>query len=150
MKQLFVLAALFVSSLALAQPGPMHRGPMGPGGQGRLIERLNLTSDQEKQVGTLSAILEKKQIALRAKIMAMRVDLRSLYGAENPSKSDIQALQSQMHALRGEVQANRTDFWFEVNKILTPEQRKDWRHALGLMPAKRPMGHGRGNRHLGM
>ena len=153
MKHAFLLASLICASLAVAQPGPMHRGPMGQGGRELLAERLNLTDDQAKQFETLTSALEKKQIAIRSKIMSLRVDLRGLMREENPSKADIQGVQGQIGTLRAELQANRTDFWFDVNKILTPDQRKDWKHRLGAGPAegrRPPMGRGRWNRHLGM
>jgi Spy/CpxP family protein refolding chaperone len=149
MKYILLLASLFIASLGVAQP--MHHGRTGPGRE-RMIDKLDLKADQAKQVETLTSALEKKQIAVRSKILALRVDLRGLMGEENPSKTDIQTLQGQINALRGELQANRTDFWFDVNKILTPDQRKEWKHRLWAAPAegKRKPPMGRWNRHLGM
>ena len=152
MNHMLLLTSLIFSSLAFAQPGPMRHGLMGPGGRERLIERLDLTADQAKQFETLSAAVEKKAIAVRSNIMALRVDLRGLIREENPVKADIQSVQGKINTLRGELQANRTNFWFDVNKILIPEQRKGWKHALSEAPADRskPIGRGRWNRHLGM
>jgi len=110
------------------QQHAMRGSETRPGRMGR----LKLTDDQQKQFATLSSALEKKNIALRSTIMSKRVDLRDLLRDDNPSKEKIEAVQNEIGKLESELKTNRTDFWFDVNTILTPEQKKIWKHELAM------------------
>ncbi len=138
MKSIFFAALLSLSTLAYGQRGPMHRHHPGFGHRDRIVERLKLTDDQRKQFDKISSALARKQIALRAKIISMRVDMRDLVREDPPSKTKIETLEKDMNRLEGDIKANRTDFWFDVNTILTPEQKQEWKAALAS-PARRPM-----------
>ena len=140
MKQFLYICVMLLATVAWSQekgPEAKHKGgqqhTMGgretqPGMRGR----LKLTDDQRKQFETLSSALEKKTIALRSTIMSKRVDLRDLFRDENPNKEKIEAVQNEIGKLELEMKINRTDFWFDVNNILTPEQKKIWKHELAM------------------
>lgn len=108
------------------------------------MDQLKLTDDQKSEFQTLQSTMMKKQIALRADIQTKRVELRDLIGADLPEQQKIEAKQKEISALRGDQAVNRTDFWFAVNKILTPEQQKIWkRHARMAFAEGNEMRHGR-------
>jgi Spy/CpxP family protein refolding chaperone len=129
-----LLIALFlvaVTSLAMAQPRGMGRQEMVPDEKpgARMIERLKLTNDQQTQFDKLTSSLLKKQIALRSKIETARVELHDLMREEAPDQQKIITKQREINTLQGDIKSNRTGFWFDVNTILTPEQRKEWKQS---------------------
>jgi protein CpxP len=134
MKNLLVLLILF-TTVAMAQPRKM--GEASPI-RGRLMEKLNLTDDQRKQVDKLHSDLQKKQITLRARIQSARVDVRDAFREDKPDRGKIESKLSDITKAQGEMKTNHVAFWFDVNKILTPEQQKIWKQAPKMLQ------HGRG------
>jgi len=123
----YVILVLLAVSVAAAQPGPFGGG-RGFDGKGicAMEQKLDLSADQQKQFETFRSDMQKKQIDLSAKIKTLRVEIRDLYGNENPDQKAIESKMSEISRLQNEMKLNHTDFWFSVNKILTPEQKKIW------------------------
>lgn len=128
MKNILLLFLLF-STVAWAQPREKREGHVG----GRMMEKLNLTDDQRKQVGKLHSDLQKKQIALRSKVQTLRVDVRDSFREEKPDRGKIELKLTEITKLQGEMKTNHVAFWFDVNKALTPEQQKIWKEAPMMM-----------------
>ena len=103
----------------------------------RIVEKLNLSKDQQKQFDKLTSDLQKKQIALRSKIQTARVELHSLMQEDSPDRARVEAEQNEISKLQGELKLNHTGFWFDVNKILTPEQQKEWKEHMRMIMAKK-------------
>jgi Spy/CpxP family protein refolding chaperone len=135
---IIALLVLFVS-FASAQQGMRGKahGRAG-GGDGGVVHKLKLTDDQQKQFDKLSSDLEKTQIALRSKIQTANVELHDLMKEDSPDRAKFLAKQAEINKLEGELKQNRTGFWFDVNKILTPEQQKDWKKHLKMQMSERP------------
>ncbi len=132
-----ILAFLLVASTVLwAQPrgfGGGYEGHMFA--KDRPMEKLNLTGDQQKQFDKLKSGMEKKQIDLRAKVQQMHLELRDLYTEDSPNKTAIESKMSEISKLQNDMKMNHVDFWFAVNKILTPEQQKIWKeHRMNMGP----------------
>ncbi len=129
MKSVLVALVLLVSTVAFAQPDQPKSHDRGPGRhpQARLMERLKLTPEQEKNIHALRTDMQKKQIDLRAKIQKDRIDLANLMRQDQPEKATIESKQKEINSLQGEAKLNRTDFWFAVNSMLTPDQQKEWK-----------------------
>ncbi len=139
MKTVVLILMAFTTVLAFGQHpwrGDDGTAPIGR----RAMKQLNLTEDQQKQVEQMSADLVKAQIGIRAKIRTAEVDLHSLFNQDSPDKAKIVAKQKEIHQFMSDIAVNRTDFWFDVNKILNPDQQKTWKR-MGLM-AERGRGHG--------
>lgn len=139
MKVLILVLTILASAMAFGQPpsrGDDQAAPLG----GRLMKRLNLTDEQQSQVERMAADFRKAQIAIRAKINTAEVDLHTLFNQEAPDKAAIEAKQKEIHQFMADLAVNRTDFWFDVNKILKPDQQKTWK-KFGLM-AERGRAHG--------
>ena len=151
MKYVSIALLLFVVSFASAQPRMRWGGHMPQGGgRERIAEKLNLTEDEQKQFDKLSSDLEKKQIALRSRIQTARVELRDLIRSDSPDQAKIEAKQSEISKLETDLKLNRTGFWFDVNKILTPEQQKEWKKVLEMpMPGMRGENGWRGKNSFG-
>lgn len=135
---IIALLVLFVS-FASSQPGMRGKthGRSG-GGDGGVVQKLKLTDDQKKQFDKLSSDLEKTQIAVRSKIQTAHVELHDLMKEDAPDRAKFLAKQAEINKLEGELEQNRTGFWFDVNKILTPEQQKDWKKQLNMQMSERP------------
>ncbi|HUL45319.1 MAG TPA: periplasmic heavy metal sensor [Bacteroidota bacterium] len=138
MKYIVFIWLMLLTSIAWSQdkePAEKHKSGQQHEMRGRpgvpgIAGRLKLTDEQRKKFESLSSALEKKNIAIRSSVMSKRVDLRDLFRDENPSKEKIEAVQNEIGKLELDLKTNRTDFWFDVNSILTPDQQKIWRHEL--------------------
>ena len=105
-------------------------------------EQLKLTDEQERKIQGLRADFEKKQIATRAQIQALRVDLRQLFAAEAPDRAKIEGTMGGIEKLNGELRVARVGHWFDIYALLTADQRKIWKE-------RRPgMGMEMGGRHM--
>lgn len=137
MKKLMLLFILFTTA-ALAQPRKMSLEPPMRGM--RIIEQLDLNEDQRKQVDKLHSDLEKKQIALRAKIQSARVDVRDAFREDKPDRGKIESKLNEITKAQGEMRTNHVAFWFDVYKILSPEQQKIWKQVPMMMKQGRGEG----------
>lgn len=124
----YLMVVLLVTSFAWAQPGPFD-GDRGMEGQGicKMEAGLDLNADQQKKVEAFRSDMQKKQIDLMAKVKILHVELRDLYNNENPDQKTIESKMIEISKLQNDIQLNRTNFWFAVNKILTAEQQKTWK-----------------------
>ena len=130
MKHLILFFLLF-STVAWAQPRRMGDGPRMRG-MG-MMQDLKLADDQRQQVDKFHSDLQKKQIALHAKIQALQVDLRDGFRDDKPDRAKIESKINDITKLQGEMKTNHLAFWFDVNKILTPEQQKVWKEKPMMM-----------------
>ncbi|HEY4613307.1 MAG TPA: periplasmic heavy metal sensor, partial [Bacteroidota bacterium] len=88
-KQIFltVFLVLFVSATAVAQRGP---GGMDNPLRQELRQRLNLSDDQQNQIGKLRTEFQKQQVAQRSKLQTAQIELRELMRGDTPDKSAIE------------------------------------------------------------
>jgi Spy/CpxP family protein refolding chaperone len=120
-------AAFIVSAQAIAQDrGPMQR-------QGRMMERLNLTEQQQKQFDALASDFRKQAVDRRAEIAKARIELMDLLKADTPDQKKISSQITNIANLEAAAKEQALDHWFQVNKILTPEQQKIWKRGLVTM-----------------
>jgi len=99
-----------------------------------LIERLKLTPEQQKQMEKMKFDLDKRQVQTRAKMETAAVELKELLSADNPDREAIEKKVDEVAKYRVEMEKNKIEQWFTVNKILTPEQQKVWREVLKHPP----------------
>lgn len=134
MKRL-ILFIMLATSMTVAQPqwddddSPPFRG------KGAICEKLDLSSDQQKQFDKMQSDMQKKQIDIRSKIQSLRIDIKDIFKEDNPDKGKIESKMNEITKLQGEMKKNHLDFWFGVNKILKPEQQKIWKEHRMMMGA---------------
>lgn len=129
-KSLMLFAALFlVVSLSFAQEKPDSE--RGPGRRG-MMGKLNLTEDQQTKIGTYRLELQKKQIALRAKIQTARIELKEILNAEKIDKASIEKKLSEISKLEIDQKMNFINHWEQVNQMLNPEQKGIWKKTLRM------------------
>lgn len=143
-----LLAAVFGFTSLWAQPTPAAKGAPGDSRQkqqrefkpGSRLDNLNLTDKQKDEMQKLRSTFEKKNIAERAKIDALRVDLREAVMTENPDKGTIEKLVQNIADLEAQQKLARIEHLFEVRAILTPEQQKQFKLDLRELggPGGRP------------
>ncbi len=91
---------------------------------------LRLTDQQRSQVQKIRFDLTQKQIDIRAQLAHDRVDYAELAAANAPDEGAMDAKVQDIAKLKGELHSNMLGAWFEVNKVLTPEQQKIWKKVL--------------------
>lgn len=150
-----LVAVLFVGALIAAPlvaqapdnqaQDPQEEPMFGPGhGHGqRMMDDLNLTTEQKDKLHDAMVAHQKEMIPLRADLKVAKIELREMIrGTE--SKSAIDAKVDAIGKLRTQIEKKRIDNQLAMRSILTPEQLKKWDArpgAFGRGPGK--MGHGR-------
>ena len=133
MKTKLVAAAisfLLVSGAAFAQPMTKRPQQMPMLNRAEMLKQLKLTDDQKSQIQKLRFDMMQKQIDLRAQLAHSRLDYEQLASADNPDQDAISSKIDQIDKAKVAMQKNKLAFWFDVNKVLTPDQQKVWKKVL--------------------
>ncbi len=150
-----ILAAVLAASTALAQgPGRGGRGghgPMfGPGAGDELppmmVERLDLSEDQQAAIAEIRAKARAEGIELRKEMLRLRNELQGEMLKDEPSEKTLVDLTERMGELRTRMQVQRVKTRLAVRQQLTPEQRD----RMLMMGAGRHGAFGPGGRGPGM
>jgi Spy/CpxP family protein refolding chaperone len=138
MKKFLMLGAItllaFSFSIAQNRVPPGQRG--GANGV-QLLRQLKLTDQQRKDIQDLRFDLQKKMIEQQAKVKTARLELAELFKADTPDKAAIENKAAEVSQLQSQQRILALDHWFAVNKLLTPDQQKVWKRALGHFVAQR-------------
>lgn len=115
--------------LTFDQAGMDEELPEAPDPQ-PLLGRLNLNDQQKKQIEQMRFDMQKQLVGVRAKMQMARLDLHQLLAVDNPDKAAIEAKMGEISQIALQVHSTRLNQWFEVNKILNPDQQKVWKEML--------------------
>ncbi len=130
----FIFSAIFLFGIAVGQetrkPEPM---PFGRG----VMQKLNLTDSQKKDVEKLNSDFAKQRVDQQAKIKTATIDLHQLMKADQPDKAAIEKKIAEISDLQAKNRMLSVDHWFAVNKLLTPDQQKIWKETLNNPPRGR-------------
>jgi Spy/CpxP family protein refolding chaperone len=134
MKRMMVVVVVLMTGVALvwAQPA-RQKGP-----EGRMLQKMNLTEEQQDQVADLRLEMAKKQIDLNSKEATARVELRQLLREEKMDRAAIEKKTKEIAGYAVDEKMMKLDHWSTVNKLLTPEQQKTWKHVLLRASAQQP------------
>lgn len=137
----FTVIAVLMGLLLASQVFAWGPGPGKKSGycRGVVLEELNVTEDQRTKLEVLQSQHFKAVRPLREKIHDKSAELRKLWLQVDPDKNEIMAKQKEVRALRNQLEDNKTVYRFEVNKILTPEQKEKlatcgWNKKSGFGP----------------
>jgi len=122
-----VLCMLFVVPVAFSQG---RKGPDGGPSRGRTLEQLNLSDSQKKDVEKLNTDFAKQRVEQQAKIKLAAIDLHSLMKVDSPDKAAIEKKIGEISDLQAQNRILGVEHWFSVNKLLSPDQQKSWKHML--------------------
>jgi Spy/CpxP family protein refolding chaperone len=131
MKMKKILGILVAAMVMFASQSYAERGEMDA--IHRYMGKLKLSDQQTKDVQQIGFALAKQAIAQRAKIATARVELMQLFKADAPDQSAIEKKIGEISALSVELKTMKVRSWFDVNKLLTPEQQKTWKKALAYL-----------------
>ena len=102
----------------------MHQPIQGKGMRNinRVMQQLNLSLQQQKQIKTL--IQQKKQVLrpLRAKMYQLKQAIRQLDSSNPNYKQQITVLMDKKSKLIHQIQINKEEIRMKIKAILTPEQ----------------------------
>jgi Spy/CpxP family protein refolding chaperone len=133
-----ILAAILIASMAVIanaqdQPSdPPEKKPMEHMRTEREnpMGRMKLTDDQKKQLKEIRYNTDKKAIELRSQLAVSKLELGRLLTSDAPDQDAIEKKIKEVSANESALHVNKLNGWFEANKILTPEQQKEWRKVL--------------------
>jgi len=109
-------------------PG-MMRG-YGPGygrGFGGPLAALNLTDEQQEKIFAIQEQQRTKNFGTMTKLRSETFKLQRMVNAENADTKSVVEQQKKVDDLRREMFASRLEVRKEMEKVLTPEQRKQFR-----------------------
>ena len=95
-----------------------------------MFAELKLTDQQKSQMKDLRYETAKKEIELRSKLALSKLDLGRLVSADEPDKESIQKKLNEVAEQKTALEINKLNGWFEINKLLSPDQQKIWRRVL--------------------
>ena len=124
-----------------------QRGMMGRHME-RLAQQLELTDEQQAQIRALLRNHAKEAIRLRADIGVLAVDVRQLLDTDPVDLPKVKQLFQSMAVKEADLRVAHITLMQEINKLLTPDQQKQFRPMRERMGGM--MGHsgmrGRGQR----
>ncbi|SEM01800.1 Heavy-metal resistance [Syntrophus gentianae] len=153
MKKVLTMMAVLVLVAAVAVPSFAYRGWRGHGdgpcGDITKYPGLNLTVDQKAKLTEMRTAHLKDIKPLQDKLFSKKGDLRLLWQEKNLDQAKITALDKEVRVLRDQIHDKRTSYQWAVYKLLTPEQREQFKgfgpggacSGPGMGPG---MGHGMG------
>jgi Spy/CpxP family protein refolding chaperone len=108
--------------------GPGMRGAYGPGmGYGGVLSALKLTDEQQQKIFDMQEQNRRKNFDTMSKMRSEVFKLRRMLNAENIDSKAVVEQQKKVDDLRRETLAVRLESRKEMEKVLTPEQRKQLR-----------------------
>jgi Spy/CpxP family protein refolding chaperone len=111
-------------------PGPGMMGGYGPGWggpSGGATAALNLTDEQREKVLAIQEENRRKNWDTMGKMRAEQFKLRSLYNADSVDPQAFAEQQKKVDELRRAMLVSRLETRKQVEAVLTPEQRKQFR-----------------------
>jgi len=98
---------------------PHRESKMGAAG---VLSELNLTTEQQKEVGKLQIAFQKGILELRLQLEEKQLELRRLRLKDSPVQEEIEALVDEMGTVWAEIQKKSISFKMSLEDILTEEQ----------------------------
>ncbi len=103
-----------------AMAGPYGRGMMGY--TARPLPMIQLTPQQEAQMGKIQQEFREKQLGLMTQMRNEMIKMRGLYSSENRDNSAISSEFQRMNTLRQQMFENMVEARKQVQGVLTKEQ----------------------------
>lgn len=109
----------------------------------RLIDKLKLTPEQQKQFNELRNEHQKKMIDLRAQLQKNRLDIKNMVLQNKIDEKKLMDLVQSNNKILSETRTSAINNWLAIYKILNDEQKelwaKHWGYGLGFGDGKKIM-----------
>jgi protein CpxP len=93
--------------------------------QGRILDRLDLTVEQEDEISDLRYEHQLQATELRSKLIQNRLKLQKLFDEDNVDESAVMNIVEENNSIRNQLSKNRMEMRLKINSILTPEQKEE-------------------------
>jgi periplasmic protein CpxP/Spy len=116
-------------SLAQTQMPPANPGaeqPMRGRGRDDLLQQLNLTPEQTRQIAEIRQRSMGKMKQTRQNLRQARQELNQMIGSQQASDRDIQEKFRQVQNLQQDMANLRMENLIAIRRVLTPEQRQQY------------------------
>jgi Spy/CpxP family protein refolding chaperone len=100
------------------------------GGYGRgaaMLESLNLTDEQREKIQAVQEENRQRNWTVMGQVRTEMFKLRRMYNADNPDANAVAEQQKKVDELRRQMLVSRLEGRKQVEALLTPEQRKQFR-----------------------
>lgn len=114
-------------------------------GPGMMLEKLDLTKDQQEKVDKLKGNHQKEAGTLRDDLAKLRIDKKAMLREDNVKKDALLDVEKKMNDIQGKLAILNTNFMLDIRDVLSPEQRS----KLKDMNMKGGMRHQRGGHERG-
>ena len=105
----------------LVQNSSRRRGRRG----GRIIEELNLTSEQQEQLRGIRSQQREQLQALREQVRDSRQKMNEMIGG-TATEEEIRAQHNKIRQLHQQIEEIRFESLLEMREVLTPQQRSQF------------------------
>lgn len=125
---LLTIAALFlfasVNSSSIAQPKKQFNKRIN---QERMMEKLNLTKEQEDKISELRSNHQKKMADFKAELQKARIDVSDLQDDSDLSRSAMISAVEKVNSIRNKIALESVNHRMDVYELLNWEQKEIWR-----------------------
>lgn len=125
-----LLLALFISGVAIAQPG------RGFAGDDRCINRMELTKDQETKIEALRIEHQKKMVDIRAELEKALLEKKQLLAKGDYSRSDFINVTNKLSKIRETMNTSRANHQMDIYDLLDKTQKEKWNSFQSDRPGK--------------
>lgn len=101
-----------------------------------MIEKLNLTEEQQDKISELRTKHQKEMIDLRAELQKKMIDKRELRNSDL-TRSELLSSVNEINEIKNQIAISRANHRMDVSELLTPEQRKIWQEHEPMRDHKR-------------
>lgn len=155
MKRLTIILGVVLLVAAMTAPvfargsgwGKGHGMKPGWGMEDCAVLKLDLTAEQSAKIQTLREAHLKEMVSPRNRLFSKRAELKALWTQVEPDKDKIMAKQKEISELRDQIRKKKTDYRFEIRKVLTPEQQAKLQFTKNMKRRGPRLGIGRNQRY---
>ena len=129
MKRTLIITALLSFLIVIAGAftfAQKQRENRGENKRERIIEKLNLTDEQQTQIEEIRFAHQGKMIDLRADVEKKELGLKELQSTANFSRSDYITKVEEVISTENEMKVERANHHMDVYELLDTEQRETW------------------------
>ena len=92
----------------------------------RIIEKLNLTDEQQTQIGEIRFAHQEKMIDLKADVEKKKLGLKELQSSGNFTREDYIAKYEEKISAQNKIKLGKANHHMDVYELLDAEQQKTW------------------------
>ena len=128
MKKLIILLSVLFAITALNQQflAQKNDNPRSRNYRGEIMEKLNLSENQEKKIETLRLSNEEAMIRFKSDLELKELEIRKLKSSDKLSRTEMINLTKEMNEIKNQIALTKTNHQMDVYDILDDSQRKIW------------------------